>query len=220
MSTTHIITGNLGSGKTEFAINFAIKESLSDKKVALIDIDIVNPYFCSRDYKEILTSTYNIEVISPKSKLSNAELMILTPDAVSCLNSNFDSIIIDVGGDTEGIKALIQLKKLINPNYKMYYILNTARPQTKNNSDAFIQIKSFEQTCGLNVTDIISNTHYGKDTNCEDILYGDRESFLLANKLNVSYTYILCFNKFKYYIKNTVNSTIFELNRKLLFPWD
>ena len=130
MSTIHIITGNLGSGKTEFAINFAIKESLSNKKVALIDIDIVNPYFCSRDYKEALTSSYNIEVISPNAQLSNAELMILTPDAISCLNSNFDSIIIDVGGDTEGIKALIQLKKVINSNYTMYYIFNTARPQT------------------------------------------------------------------------------------------
>lgn len=220
MSTIHIITGNLGSGKTEFAINFAIKESLSNKKVALIDIDIVNPYFCSRDYKEALTSSYNIEVISPNAQLSNAELMILTPDAISCLNSNFDSIIIDVGGDTEGIKALIQLKKLINSNYKMYYIFNTARPQTQTHYDALAQIREFEKLCGLNVTDIISNTHYGKDTNYKDILYGDYESLLLSNSLNVTYTYILCLNKFKNYIKNTVHSTIFELNRKLIFSWD
>ena len=142
MSTIHIVTGNFGSGKTEFSINLAIKESLSNKKTALIDIDIVNPYFCSREYIEMLTSLYNITVIAPNPKLNNAELMIIPFNIMTSLKSNFDSIIIDVGGDLDGVKALIQLKNELKDNYKMYYIFNTARPQTKNYNNAIYQIKS------------------------------------------------------------------------------
>lgn len=220
MSTNHIITGNLGSGKTEFAINLAIKESLSNKKTALIDIDIVNPYFCSREYIEMLTSLYNITVIAPNPQLNNAELMILPSNIIASLNSNFDSIIIDVGGDFDGVKALIQFKNILKNNYKMYYIFNTARPQTKNYHNAISQIKSFESLCNMKITDIVSNTHYGTNTKIADIIYGDSQSNLLSQALNISYSYLLCLKEFTPLLENLIINNIFEFDRKIKFPWD
>lgn len=220
MSTNHIITGNLGSGKTEFAINLAIKESLSNKKTALIDIDIVNPYFCSREYIEMLTSLYNITVIAPNPQLNNAELMILPSNIIASLNSNFDSIIIDVGGNFDGIKALIQFNNILKTNYKMYYIFNTARPQTKNYHNAISQIKSFENLCNMKITDIVSNTHYGTNTKITDIIYGDSQSNLLSKALNISYSYLLCLKEFTPLLENLITNNIFEIDRKIKFPWD
>lgn len=220
MSTNHIITGNLGSGKTEFAINLAIKESLSNKKTALIDIDIVNPYFCSREYIEMLTSLYNITVIAPNPQLNNAELMILPSNIIASLNSNFDSIIIDVGGDFDGVKALIQFKNILKNNYKMYYIFNTARPQTKNYHNAISQIKSFESLCNMKITDIVSNTHYGTNAKIADIIYGDSQSNLLSQALNISYSYLLCLKEFTPLLENLIINNIFEFDRKIKFPWD
>lgn len=220
MSTIHIVTGNLGSGKTEFSINLAIKESLSNKKTALIDIDIVNPYFCSREYIEMLTSLYNITVIAPNPKLNNAELMIMPFNIMTSLKSNFDSIIIDVGGDLDGVKALIQLKNELKYNYKMYYIFNTARPQTKNYNNAIYQIKSFESLCNMKVTDIVSNTHYGSNTKITDIIYGDSQSKLLSQALNISYSYLLCLKEFTSLIENLIIADVFEIDRKVKFPWD
>ena len=220
MSTNHIITGNLGSGKTEFAINLAIKESLSNKKTALIDIDIVNPYFCSREYIEMLTSLYNITVIAPNPQLNNAELMILPSNIIASLNSNFDSIIIDVGGDFDGVKALIQFKNILKNNYKMYYIFNTARPQTKNYHNAISQIKSFESLCNMKITDIVSNTHYGTNTKIANIIYGDSQFNLLSQALNISYSYLLCLKEFTPLLENLIINNIFEFDRKIKFPWD
>ena len=220
MSTIHIVTGNFGSGKTEFSINLAIKESLSNKKTALIDIDIVNPYFCSREYIEMLRSLYNITVIAPNPKLNNAELMIIPFNIMTSLKSNFDSIIIDVGGDLDGVKALIQLKNELKDNYKMYYIFNTARPQTKNYNNAIYQIKSFESLCNMKITDIVSNTHYGSNTKITDIIYGDSQSKLLSQALNISYSYLLCLKEFTPLIENLIIADIFEIDRKVKFPWD
>ena len=43
-----IFTGHFGSGKSEVSVNFAIKLSQLKNKVAVVDLDIVNPYFQSR----------------------------------------------------------------------------------------------------------------------------------------------------------------------------
>ena len=136
------------------------------------------------------------------------------------LKSNFDSIIIDVGGDLDGVKALIQLKNELKDNYKMYYIFNTARPQTKNYNNAIYQIKSFESLCNMKITDIVSNTHYGSNTKITDIIYGDSQSKLLSQALNISYSYLLCLKEFTPLIENLIIADIFEIDRKVKFPWD
>ena len=102
----------------------------------------------------------------------------------------------------------------------MYYIFNTARPQTKNYNNAIYQIKSFESLCNMKITDIVSNTHYGSNTKITDIIYGDSQSKLLSQALNISYSYLLCLKEFTPLIENLIIADIFEIDRKVKFPWD
>ncbi len=86
MSRIKIFTGHFGSGKTEIAINYAIKMAKEGKKVSLVDMDVINPYFCVRDIKETLENNYKIRVISTRKDLVNAELMVLSGEILSVFN--------------------------------------------------------------------------------------------------------------------------------------
>ena len=77
MKRINVFTGHFGSGKTEIAINYAKKLKQDGiEKVSLVDLDIVNPYFCSREFTEEL-GALGIRVISQGVHLANAELMVV-----------------------------------------------------------------------------------------------------------------------------------------------
>ena len=44
-----LFVGHYGSGKTNIAVNYALKLAKERPQVALADLDIVNPYFRSKD---------------------------------------------------------------------------------------------------------------------------------------------------------------------------
>ena len=49
-----IVTGHYGTGKTEFSVNLALALAKEGRPVALADLDIVNPYFRSRERRSLL----------------------------------------------------------------------------------------------------------------------------------------------------------------------
>ena len=97
MSRIRVFAGHFGSGKTEIAINYAIYLAKQGNKVAIVDIDIVNPYFCTRDVKSILDS-YGIKLISAEPNLSNAELMVVPAEVKSVFNDKSYEVVMDIGG--------------------------------------------------------------------------------------------------------------------------
>ena len=94
----HIITGHYGSGKTEVSVNLAFRFKREGNAVTIADLDIVNPYFCSRERKDEMRAQ-GIRVIV--SKGADSDLPAINPEVYALFEPNICGII-DAGGDAVG----------------------------------------------------------------------------------------------------------------------
>ena len=99
-----VIVGNYGSGKTEVAVNLAVHQKQAGKDVQIADLDLVNPYFRTREAKEALEKR-GIKVVLPPKKYLQADLPVLSPMVSGIIRKPAELAIIDVGGD-EGISVV------------------------------------------------------------------------------------------------------------------
>jgi len=181
----NIFCGHYGSGKTEVSLNFAIKLAKEGKKVTIVDMDIVNPYFRTADAKKILNE-YGIEMIA--SEFANSNLDIPTvPQEVKKVFFDTDRVIIfDVGGDDDGAFALGQFNAFFQKeDYKMTLVVNTKRPLTGEMSELYDMAKRIEFASRLKFTDIANNTNIGKLTDSKTLMSDYDEIVSLSEKLNL-----------------------------------
>jgi RecA/RadA recombinase len=180
-----IITGYFGSGKTEIAINLALQETLKYEHVAVNDLDVVNPYFRSRDLADLFR-LYCIDLISPKGRLSQTDLPIVSGEFFRVLHDPDYRIIIDAGGDKEGALVLGQYyHEWLNLKPEMLFVLNRFRPEVSTLEGALEAVKRIEDASRLKVTGIINNANIGEATTMADIYKGFDLCSSLAEMLNV-----------------------------------
>jgi hypothetical protein len=177
-----IVCGHYGSGKTNFSINLALDLATQGRKVSLADLDIVNPYFRSTDYTDLLTSR-GITVLGQTYAGSNVDL----PSVVPQLSSVFDlpgTVVLDVGGDDAGAFILGRFSSVINAlDYDMHYVVNRYRSLTTQPEEAAALLKEIESACRIRATAVVNNSHLKQDTTAETILdslpYAERASELV-----------------------------------------
>ena len=170
-----IITGHFGSGKTEFAINYALYLRKYFDKVAAVDLDIINTYFRLREKMDFLKEN-GVESFS------------------SNMRENKDyRAVLDVGGNPKGSLSLGRYRDILKrEGYDHYFVINRNRPETKDFKsvrDFIGQVEGHSQT---KVTGIINTTHFLKETTADDLLYGDELAREVSEKLNLPYVYAVC----------------------------
>lgn len=168
-------SGGFGSGKTEIALNFALALHNQGKKVKIVDLDIINPYFRTRIVRELMLSL-GIEVVSPAGKLAEADMPALTPAIRGVLEEHKDEYgVFDVGGDEIGSVILGRFKKYLAAGaFSLFLVVNVCRPYTRDVAGIISMLKSIEKTAKLKVTGLVSNTNLGPETGIETILVGHR----------------------------------------------
>ena len=186
-----LFAGHYGSGKTNIALNYALWLRSQGLKVTVADLDIVNPYFRTKDGEQQLKEA-GIRLISSDYANSNVDLPALPGDAYSLVDDRSVCGVIDVGGDDRGALALGRYVPKIKEegNYEMLFVLNKARPLTRNVDDALEVFYEIEAACQLPFTAIVSNTNLGPLTRAEDVIAGTKfaEDFSLKTGLPVKMT--------------------------------
>lgn len=167
-----IIIGHYGSGKTEFSVNYAIKLKEKYDNVSIADLDIVNPYFRSREKKEYFEEI-GIKVYDSSIRNTSIDIPALPAEIMGVIQNQNEKSVIDVGGDPVGARVLARYAEQIkNIEYDMFYVINGNRPETRTVEDTIKYLRMIESTSGLKVTGLINNTHMLKDTTVEDVEFG------------------------------------------------
>ncbi len=188
-----IVLGHYGSGKTEFSVNLAIKLANSDKKVALVDLDIANVYFRSRERKQLLEEK-GIEVHSNAFQFDiAADLPALSPAIRKPLEDITYTTVIDVGGDDSGARILNQFTKYFdNDETQILCVINANRPETSTVEGALDHINKIQNEIGLKVSGLVNNTHLLRETKVADIIKGRDLCNKISEVLNVPLVYNCC----------------------------
>jgi len=167
-----VIAGNYGSGKTETAVNLALNGKKSGLDVCIADLDLVNPYFRTREARKMLRAS-GINIVLPDEKYMNADLPILSPAVAGMIKSSCDLAILDAGGDDAGVMVIAALQDALRQRkVSMVQVINPFRPFTENVKGCIKVKEEIEASSKLRVTGIVSNANLIDDTTPEIIYKG------------------------------------------------
>ena len=219
MGRIRVFVGHFGSGKTEIAINTALKLAKEGKKVILADLDIVNPYFCVRELKEELEEQ-GVRVVSSNPEYINAELMVVPPEVKTIFNDPSYEVVMDVGGDDMGAIALGQYNSYFrNRDHEVKFVINTNRPFTDSEKGIEEYISRIESSARLKVTSLISNTNLSYETTADDIIKGDKVVSQLSKKIGLPHEFTACREDFTDEVKDKVEGDLFPIKIQMQPRW-
>ena len=166
-----LFAGHYGSGKTTIAVNYAMHLAQEGKQVCIADLDIVNPYFRTKDSAKELEAA-GVHLISPTFANTNVDLPALPAEAYRLVTDKQSCGIMDIGGDDRGAYALGRYVPAIvaENNYRMAFVANCYRPLTRTPEDTMEVMREIEMACGLEFTCIINNSNLGTETTPETVL--------------------------------------------------
>ncbi len=175
-----IIVGDYGSGKTEVAINLALERKQAGVDVRVADLDLVNPYFRTREARQQLQSR-GVDLVLPPGAYLHADLPILSPAIAGLLRSPSPLTILDVGGDDAGAMVLGALADALSgQRFRMLQVVNPLRPQTATVEGCLKAKTAIESASRLTVKGWIINAHLMNETTAETIADGYRFGQRLA----------------------------------------
>ncbi len=214
-----VITGHYGSGKSEFAVNYAVALAKQGKQVCLVDLDVVNPYFRSREKEEELREL-GIEVIASSIGGAAIDVPAVSASILKPLHQKELDAVIDLGGDPVGARVLSRFyKDLQDEEIDVFFVVNAYRPETADLEGTLSYLRRIEATARQTVTGLINNTHLLKSTKVEDVLLGQELTQALSRETQIPIRFVSCLETVASELPDDIEGEVFPLQLYLREQW-
>ena len=214
------ILGAYGSGKSEISVQLAALCAQKGVQVQLVDMDLVNPYFRTREARTVLFDL-GVNVILPDKEYVNADLPVVSPNVLGVLRKPGELTIVDVGGDPAGATPVASFKDVITDiKPEALMVINPYRPFTATVENVLRMRMLLETASGVKITGLIANPNLLDDTTIETILEGAKTIDRMAEALQLTCWFIAVSETFRKDIaEDTFSYPVVWLKRHLVPPW-
>lgn len=215
-----IICGNYGSGKTETALNLATTRKKEGLDVKIADLDLVNPYFRTREARDLLENM-GIDLVMPDRKYMHADLPILAPAVAGMIQQPAELTIIDAGGDDAGVTVLSALKDhLASKPVQMLQVINPFRPSTADLAGCIKIKEEIEAASKLEITGLAGNANLIDETKPEHIYKGYALLKEVSEATGLEIKFITALSTIIPRLElDDFDCPVLEIDRKLSLPW-
>jgi hypothetical protein len=218
-----IFTGRFGSGKTEVSINYALSlvNRVNKRRPLLVDLDIVTPYFRTRELAEQLARE-GVDVVAPAAVAQHLDTPGITPEILGAIQQPDRPVVLDVGGDPQGARALGQFASVLDQlGYAMNFVVNPYRPFTGSVAGIAQAVAEIQSTARLQVTALVSNPNLIQETTLVLVVAGHQLVEEAAQALGL----LVAFVSLRADLAAQVTSTTFcqpvmPLRRFFVLPWE
>ncbi len=209
MKRVTLFSGHFGSGKTNVAVNYALKLNALGYRTAIADLDTVNPYFRTKDSEKELVGA-GVRVISLPFANTSVDLPSIPSEVYSLVRQTDEYAVFDIGGDNDGAYALGRFAPFIleENNFAHFFVVNFYRPLTPDAKSAAEYMTDIEKACGIPFTGIVNNSNLGEETDVSVI----ENSFAEADRLaEISGLPVVMTSAIKDLAKKTNRTDVFPL---------
>lgn len=215
-----VIVGNYGSGKSEVTINLAVHHLQAGIDVRIADLDLVNPYFRSREVRGTL-GKMGVEVVLPPGRYMHADLPILSPKVAGMIRQPSQLTLLDVGGDSVGATVLASLFDVLQgQSVQMLQVINPFRPYTDTLVGCRKMRKSIENAARMTVTGLVGNANLIDETTLDDIINGYDFVRELSEKSELPLKFIAVEKRYLDGVDlGRFSCPVLPIRRQLVPPW-
>lgn len=189
MKRFNIFAGNYGSGKTEISLNTALMLA-KEKQTALVDMDVVNPYFRSAESEGMLREN-GVRLIAPPYANTNVDVPVLSAEVMAAFEC--EQAVFDAGGDPVGAAALgglFQKFDAYRGDTMLYYVVNARRPLQQTAEEIIEMMEQISARIRLGIDGLINNTNLGRETTPADLLHGQEICEKVSAQTGVPVSYV------------------------------
>ena len=164
-----VVCGHYGCGKTTLTLNLALEAAGEGQPVTVVDLDIVNPYFRSSEYGELLGEK-GVRLIAPVFANTTLDTPTLPPEIYSVFEPQAGRVFLDAGGDDAGVTALGGLHAMLEEaGYDMLYVINRYRVLSQTPEETAALLGEIQAASRLRATGLVNNSHLGVETTLETL---------------------------------------------------